>query len=50
MKVLVFWMWLDRSNYSNLNGGYNKTSYDGIHWTHWKNEPLKFSEMKFQSK
>ena len=41
--------WYNGCHYSNLNGGYHKTSYDGIWWHYWKYEPLKFSEMKFRS-
>ena len=42
--------WYKNCNYSNLNGGYYLTAAPGLRWDGWKDETLKFSEMKFRSK
>ena len=38
--------WYDSCTLSNLNGLYDGANSQFIQWYDWKNEPLKFSEMK----
>ena len=42
--------WYKNCHRANLNGGYFHTTSKGILWRDWKEESLKFTEMKFRPK